>query len=443
MMRDFIMAHNRCNIWASPGTGKTAATYTAFDLLKLLGSRFFPVLVIAPKRVAQTVWPREQQKWRQFRDLKVVCLAGIQNPKLRAEMLRRKADIYTINYDQIQWLTNQFPEGQWPFKAVVADESTKLKNFRLRKGGKRATALARIQKHVGRWINLTGTPSPNGLLDLWGQMWFLDRGERLGRTFGEYKKTYFDENLYTGEVTPRKGAAEQIAAKIADITLSIQARDYFDLPPIIENTIECNLGPDAQNAYDSAERQMYLELGDKIVDILTAAAATTKCLQIASGFVYTDKAGNYEELDDVKIEALKDLIEDANGSPVLVAYHWRVDKARLEREVGARTLTSASDIDDWNAGRIRVGLVNPQSIGHGVDLAIGGNILVFYSNWWTLEDYLQVIERIGPTRQAQHRLNRPVWIHHLVSVGTLDEGVMERHHGKRSVQDILLARTKR
>lgn len=444
MMRDFILNKNKCNIWASPGTGKTGASFTAFDILKVLGSTFFPVLVIAPKKVAQHVWPREQAKWKQFRDLRVVTLAGHESTAKRIEQLRRPADIYVVNYDLIQWLIDYFDERkiEWPFKAVIADESTKLKNFRLRNGGKRATALARIQKHVGRWVNLTGTPSPNGLLDLWGQCWFLDRGERLGRTYGEFKKRYFDEDVYSQLITMRPGAAEQIAAKIADITLSIEAKDYFDLPPLLVNHISVDMSPSAMAMYRQMERDMFLEFGDKIAEAPNAAVMTMKCLQMASGAVYTEE-GKYEEFDDAKLDALESIVAES-GAAVLVAYQWKFDVARIKKRFpGAVDIRKPEHIDAWNAGQIGVGLIHPASAGHGIDLAKGGNILVFFSNWWSLEERLQVIERLGPTRQVQHGFDRPVFLHSLIAQGTMDEDVIARHESKRSVQQLLIDRMKR
>lgn len=448
LMRDHALDNVRCNIFASPGSGKTmGAVLDPLNLLKLLGSTFFPALVLGPKRVAMDVWPREVGKWNQLRDLRVQCLAGLSEPK-RFAALKRAAefDVSVVNYDQIQWLVEAVEQcfDKWPFRTVVADESTKLKSFRLRNGGKRAMALARIAKHVGRWINLTGTPAPKGLIDLWGQMWFVDRGERLGRTFGEFKQRYFDENVYTNEITLKPGAAELIAAKIADVTLTIEAKDYFDLPPLIKNDVYVDLAPKAMALYQKMEREMYIELGSgAAVEAMQAATASMKCLQMASGAVYTD-GSNYEEFDNSKLDALEEIVEEAAGQPVLVAYHWKFDAQRLARRFpGAVDIRSGAAIDVWNQGAIRVGLIHPGSAGHGIDLAVGGNTLVFYSQWWDLEQYLQVVERLGPTRQAQHGLNRPVFLHHIIARGTLDEAVMARRDSRMSVQQALMERTKR
>lgn len=450
-MRDWCINHNRCNIWGDPGIGKTASVYCAIDLLKLLGSNFFPALVLAPKRVAVDVWSREQKKWNQFRDLRVVNLAGREDQFDRIEQIRRSGDIFVINYDLIQWLVDYFESKKiaWPFKTVVADESTRLKNFRLRKGGKRATALAKMQKYVGRWINLTGTPSPNGYIDLWGQCWFLDRGERLGRTFGEFKERYFIENPYTNEVTLRPGAEEQIMAKLADITLSLRAADYFDLPPLTHNHIFVSLSPAAMDQYRRMETEMFVELEGKSAEALNAATVTMKCLQMASGAVYTGDpmaAGPREwvEFDTAKLDALGSLLDDMAGEPLLTAYHWKFELERVKKRFPyTREIKTSEDIDDWNAKRIRHAMIHPASAGHGIDLAVGGHHLAFLDPWWDLEQYLQVIERLGPTRQAQHGLNRPVFVHSIIAAGTLDEAVVERRENKRRVQDVLLARMRK
>lgn len=449
LIRSHIIDHNRCNVFASPGTGKTAGTLEPLLILKLLGSSFFPALVLAPKRVAVDVWPREVQKWDQFKGLRVQCLAG-HPEKVRFAMLKRAAefDITVVNYDVVQWLVEAVEQcfDEWPFKTVIADESTKLKSFRLRNGGKRSTALARIAKYVGRWVNLTGTPTPKGLIDLWGQMWFVDRGERLGRTFGEFKARYFDENVYTNEVTLKPGADAEIAKRIADLTLTIEAKDYMDLPPIIVNDVYVDLSDKAMALYQKMEDELYVELGNgESIEAMQAAAASSKCLQMASGAVWVSREENkYEEFDSAKLDALEDIVEEAAGQPVLVAYYWKFDAPRLvKRFPGAVDIRSSAAIEAWNRGEVRVGLIHPGSAGHGIDLALGGCTLAFYSSWWDLEQYLQVIERLGPTRQAQHGLNRPVFLHHLIARGTLDEAVLARRTTRASIQQALMERTKR
>jgi len=448
MMRDWIIAHNRCNVWASPGTGKTGAAYTAIDILKLLGSNFFPWLVLAPKKVAVDVWPREQKKWNQFSELRIVSIAD-RDEFSRIEQLRRasagRLDAIVMNYEKIEWLCDYYTDKDipWPFRGVIADEATRLKGFRLMNGAKRAQALAYVAKHVGRWINMTGTPAPNGLIDVWGPTWFLDRGQRLGRTFSEYKKDYFDEDVYTGAIVPKPGAAAEIARLICDITISIEAKDYFDLPPIITNDVRVSLTPKAKALYDQMETKLFVDLGEHAAEAANNAVMTQKCLQMASGCVYVDDEGTYEELDSSKRSALGSIMSEA-GVPILVAFQWRFDRDRLlEWFPYAREIKTSQDIDDFNAGLIPMGIGHPASIAHGIDLAIGTNTGVFYSQWWNLEEYMQFIERFGPTRQVQHGLNRPVFVHHLIGAGTLEEDVVQRRYGKRTVQDALIARMRK
>src|SRR5690606_3370382 len=334
-------------------------------------------------------------------------------------------------------------------------------------GAKAAMALARMQKYAGRCINLTGTPSPNGYLDLWGQCWFLDRGERLGRTFGDYQRTYFVENVYTGQYELKPGAEQQIQAKLADITLALRAQDYFDLPPLHKTIIPVQLSPKAREHYNRMEREMFAEIEGKSAEGINSATVTVKCLQMASGAVYTGgpgeelgrtpqqhaavqtyrasgKKGQYVEFDEAKLVALDSLLNDMAGNPLLVVYHWRFDKERIMRRFPfARESKSSQGIDESNAGRIKLGLAYPGSVGHGIDLAKGGNHLCFYSHWWNLEHHDQIIERLGPTRQAQHGLNRPVFLHYIVAEDTLDEDVLARLEGKRTMQEALLARMKK
>lgn len=464
LMRDFMLVHNNCNIWAQPGTGKTGAVYVLLMLLKLLGSAFFPVLVLAPKKVATDVWARERLKFLQFLGLNVVVLAGRENEFDRIEQLRRPADIYVINYELLTTrvktdkktgketvisygLIDLFESRgiPWPFKTVVADESTALRGFRLSNGGKRAAALRKIRKYVGRWINLTGTPKPKDLQDIWGQMWFIDQGQRLGRTFGEFKKKYFTEDPYSHEVVAHNGALEHIAAMIRDVTLTIRAADYFDLPPIIVNERKVTLKPATMQKYRQLEATMLAELNGHDVTAPNSAVATMKCLQMASGAVYTHAIdhGDFTEFDDSKLDALESIVNEAEG-PVLVAWHWKFDVTRIKKRYPkAREIKTSEDIDDWNAGKIDVGLIHPQSAGHGIDLSVGGNVMVFFSQWWNLEHYLQVIERIGPTRQAQNGMNRPVFLHLIIAEDTLDEIVVARRERRRGEQDQLMNLMKR
>lgn len=441
---DHMLEHGRCAIWAGMGMGKTSSTLTALDISSLIRDTY-PVLVIAPLRVAQSTWPDEVSKWRHLSSVRVIPVIGTVAERKAA--LRKAAEIYTINYENIPWLIEHL-NGAWPFKKVIADESTRLKSFRLRQGGKRAQYLARVAhaKSEG-FINLTGTPSPNGLVDLWGQTWFLDKGERLGTSFDAFKSRWFqsfqvgaDRNAVRLEPLPF--AQEQIQDRLRDICLSLNAKDYFNLAEPIVNVIRVDMPSKGKQMYREMEREMFLalECGSEI-EAFNAASKTIKCLQLANGAIYTDEScSKFTEVHDAKLQALESIVEEAAGMPVLVAYHFRSDLERLERAFrqGRRLDKDPQTIRDWNAGKIPVMFAHPASAGHGLNLQDGGNILVFFSHWWDLEQFQQIIERIGPTRQAQAGHDRPVFIYHIVATGTVDELVMARRESKREIQDLLL-----
>jgi hypothetical protein len=428
----------KVNIWADMGSGKSSSVLTALNILHVCGYDVFPVLILAPLRVARDVWPAEAQRWDHTRGLSVVCLAGgTETDRRRA--LYRKADIFTMNYENIEWLIAQCGE-KWPFKTVVCDESTRLKGFRLRTGTKRAAALASIARRTPRWINLTGTPASNGLKDLWGQNWFLDFGERLGRTWTDFKNRWFDYDPYTMSITAKPHAQNEIQDRLRDITLTIRMKDWVDLREPIKNTIRVHLDAATMRQYRQLEREMFTKLkSDVELTAITAAARTTKCLQFAAGAAYHE-GDKWTDIHDVKLNALESIIEETAGANLLVAYWWQHDAIRICKKFKhARVLRSTKDFDDWNAGKIPLGLVHPQSAGHGLNLQHGGHHIAFFSDWWNLEARLQVIERIGPTRQMQSGYDRPVYIHQIVVAGTVDEDVVERHETKADVQNLLMA----
>ena len=434
----------RCGGWAGMGMGKTVSTLMSLDMLELVEPG--PALVLAPLRVAASTWPDEAKKWGNLRNVEVSAVIG--TPEQRRAALRRPASIYTTNYDNLVWLVEELGE-RWPFRKVVADESTRLKSFRLRQGGKRAQALAQVAHcKVDRFIELTGTPSPNGLQDLWGQAWFLDRGQRLGRTWEAFVQRWFrsipGDNGFT-RIEPMPFAQEQIEDRMRDLCLSLDARDWFDIRQPIENVIRVELPKRARALYEDMEREMFMQLDGHEIEAFSAAAKTIKCLQIANGAAYTDEAGNWSEVHDAKLQALEDVIEEAAGMPVLVAYHFKSDLARLLRAFpkGRHLDQDPQTIRDWNAGKIPILFAHPASAGHGLNLQDGGNILVMFGHWWDLEQYQQIVERIGPTRQAQAGHDRPVFIHHIVAADTIDEIVMARRESKRVAQDLLLEAMKR
>lgn len=444
---DHILEHARCNVWAGMGLGKTVSTLTALDILQLVEDG--PALVVAPLRVATSTWPAEVAKWDHLKHLRIVPITG--SVDARRAALKQTADIYTINYENLPWLREHLGT-KWPFTTVVADESTKLKGFRVRQGGQRARALGQVaHTKVSRFINLTGTPAPNGLVDLWGQCWFMDRGERLGRSFEAYEQRWFrservGDNAFAVQLKPLPFAQEQIEDRLRDITISLDPRDHFDIAEPIVNIIRVNMPKKARQLYLDMEREMFLQIGEQGIEAVNAASKTIKCLQLASGAIYLDeKNTTFEVVHDAKLDALGDIIEEAAGMPVLVAYHFKHDLARLQRAFPAGRALDADPrtIRDWNAGKIPVLFAHPASAGHGLNLQDGGNIIAFFSHWWNLEEYQQIIERIGPTRQAQAGHDRPVFIHHIIAADTLDELVMARRENKRAVQDLLLEAMKR
>ena len=450
--QDLILSHEiyikRSNVWAGMGMGKTVATLTALEDLFMAGSETQPALVLAPLRVASSTWPDEAVKWNHLRNIDVQPIIGTAKERMAA-IKNTNASVFTINYDNLVWLVEIFGE-HWPFGTIIADESTRLKSFRLRKGGKRAAALAKVaHKQVHRWVNLTGTPSPNGLIDLWGQAWFVDQGQRLGRTYSAFTSRWFNNIQFPGQqwskLEPWPFAQEQMQDALRDVTISLDAADWFDIEEPIHNIIKLELPTKARKQYQEMEKEMFLELEHEGIEALNAAAKTVKCLQIASGAIYTDDSKNWVELHDAKIQALESIISESGGMPILVAYHWKHDLERLLKAFpkGKNLDADPQTLRDWNAGKIPILFAHPASAGHGLNLQDGGNILVFFSHWWDLEQYQQIIERIGPTRQIQAGYNRPVFIHHLIVAGTMDEVVMERRNSKRVIQDLLLEAMKR
>jgi len=439
---DYIIDTPRCGVWAGMGLGKTVSTLTALDMLELIEPG--PVLVVAPLRVASSTWPDEAKKWDHLKHLRISAVVG--TPDDRRAALRREADIYTTNFEQLPWLVEHLGD-KWPFKKIVADESTKLKGFRLRQGTQRAQALAKVaHKHANRFIELTGTPSPNGLQDLWGQAWFLDGGVRLGRSYQAFIDRWFrseqvGNDRHAIRLEPLPFAREQIEDKLRDICISLDPRDYFNIDEPIVNVIRVELPAKARALYRDMEREMFMEIDGSEVEAFNAASKTIKCLQLANGAVYTDEScTKFSEVHDVKLQALEEIVEEAAGMPVLVAYHFKSDLARLLKAFPRGRVLDADPqtIRDWNAGKIPVLFAHPASAGHGLNLQDGGNILAFFGHWWNLEEYQQIVERIGPTRQAQAGHDRPVFIHHIVAAGTVDELVMARRDSKRAVQDLLL-----
>ncbi len=366
-MIEFIANTRRANLWADMGSGKTSAVLTVLDLLQMCGSSFFPALVLAPLRVARDVWPADMQKWDHLSRMTISAIIGSESERMKA--LHTPADVYTINYENIPWLVEACGT-KWPFLTIVADESTRLKSFRLKGGAKRAAALAQVSRKTQRWLNLTGTPSPNGLKDLWGQNWFVDNGQRLGHSWTDFKQRWFDYDPYTQGLEPKKHAADEIYAALRDVTLSIQMKDWIDLKDPIPVPTYVTLTPELMRQYKKLEKEMFVTLENDIeLTAMSAAAKSTKCLQFCAGAAYYDDAKNWTDVHSGKLDALDSIIEETAGANLLIAYWWKHDAERIKKRFPqARILKTKKDEDDWNAGKIPLLLAHPQSAGHGLNL---------------------------------------------------------------------------
>ena len=423
----------RVGLFLDMGLGKTVITLTAVkDLIEDFAVT--RVLVIAPKRVAEDTWTRESAKWDHLRDLRISPVLG--GPVERRKALEAEADVYVIGRDNVQWLVEHLGR-YWPFDMVVIDELSSFKNPQ----AKRFRALRKVMPRVDRVVGLTGTPSPNGLMDLWAEVYLLDQGERLERTIGAYRELYFRPGASNGHVVyqwlPRKGAAKTIEDKLSDLCVSMSAADYLQLPERIDNVIPVKLQAAELAKYQELEREQVLSLGDdQTIVALNAAAVMNKLLQMANGCVYTE-GGAYAAIHERKLEALAEII-DTTDEPVLVFYNFQHDRDTILEEIDdAQLLKGPEDIAAWNRGEIRVLLAHPASVGYGLNLQDGGRVIVWYGLTWSLELYQQANARLY--RQGQEK---PVIIHHLVAEDTVDEQVMKALQAKDTSQAALLAALK-
>lgn len=441
----FALMHERCCLFVPMGMGKTSASLAIVrELLDYWGGT--PVLVVAPLAVARATWPAEVEKWDQFKDIRVSAIVGSMRERYAA--CRADADLYVINYENLPWLADRVRDKSltWRWRTVIADESTRLKSFRKRGGSKRARALARFAGQIERFIALTGTPSPNGLADLWGQLWFVDAGLRLGASFSAFQSRWFSPlqvgaDAHAVQWVPRLHAADEIQERIKDVCLSIRAEDYFDLDHPVFVSRVVRMPTDAEQAYRAMEKQLFVQLTSGAeVEAVNAAAKSVKCLQIASGALYTDDEGHWEPVHDAKLDELESIVNEAGGEPLLIAYQFKSDRERiLARFPQAQAFDgSRAMVDAFNAGRIEMLLVHPASAGHGISLQDGSSKLVFFSQWWDLEQWQQVIERIGPMRQLQAGHPRVVTVYSIVAKGTIDIVAMAAKNSKKSTQDALL-----
>ncbi len=420
------------------GLGKTVITLTAVNDLKYNRFAINKVLVVAPKKVAESTWVNEASKWEHLKLLRISTCLGSAAKRIRA--LNTPADIYVINRENIPWLVDYY-RNQWPFDMVIIDEFSSFKNHR----AKRFKALSNVRPHIKRIVGLTGTPAPNGLLDLWAQIFLLDGGQRLGKTITGFRERYFEpdqrnrDRIFT--YAPKIGADEKIQSLIGDICVSMKAEDYLELPDIMYNTIPVLLDSKAQKAYEKLEREMLLEVDESTIDAGSAAVLTNKLLQLCNGAAY-DEDRNIVEIHNCKIEAFMELVEGLNGKPALVFYNFQHDKARIQTALSktklrVRELKTPQDERDWNDRQIDILLAHPASAAYGLNLQQGGNHVIWFGLNWSLELYQQANKRLH--RQGQ---TEKVIIHHLTVAGGVDEDVAAALENKTSTQDQLMVALK-
>lgn len=397
------------------------------------------VLVIAPKRVAEDTWSTEVEKWDHLKHLRISKILG--TPKQRIKAVEADADIYVTNRENVEWLVNIY-FGSWKWDMCVIDELSSFKSSK----AIRFRALRKVRPYFKRIVGLTGTPAPNSLIDLWPQIYLLDGGKRLGRTITGYRQQYFTPGRSNGYVVYdyvlKDGADKAIQDKISDICISMMAKDYLDLPDRIDNRIELNLPDPVKKQYRQFEKDLIMNLGDdEEITAANAAVLTNKLLQYANGSIYDDDK-NVINIHDEKLEKLLEIIDTANGKPVLVFYNFKHDfdkisKALTKLKIKHQTLEDSADIKKWNEGKIQVALLHPASAGHGLNLQYGGNIIVWYGLTWSLELYQQANARLH--RQGQ---KQTVVINHLIAKGTVDEDVMKALSSKEINQNALLEAVK-
>ncbi|MCW6106315.1 DEAD/DEAH box helicase [Clostridium sporogenes] len=427
---EFILKHKSAGLFLECGLGKSVITLTA--IVELMYNMFdvSKVLVIAPLRVADTTWQDEIEKWEHLKYLKLSKVLGSKKNRIMA--LYKKADVYTINRENVPWLVD-FYKNDWPFDMVIIDELSSFKS----PSAKRFKALKKVRHKIKRIVGLTGTPAPNGLLNIWSQIYLLDGGERLGRTFTGYRNRYFHPQKYINGVIPadyviNEDAEENIYEKISDICISMKALDYLKMPECIFNKVMVELSEKDMKLYRKLERDLLLPFEDSDVDAKNAAVLSNKLLQMASGAVY-DEFGDVKLIHDKKLDALEDLIEAANGKPVLVYYGFKHDKDRIKERFEVEEINTSEDIAKWNDGKIQIALCHPASTGHGLNLQEGGCTIIWFSMTWSLELYQQANARLY--RQGQ---KHTVVIHHIIAKDTVDEKVIQALENKDTSQTALI-----
>ena len=426
---DFIRNHPVSAVLLEMGLGKSVISLSAINELMLDYFDVSRTLVIAPLRVAISTWPEEIKKWEHLKYLTYSVVTG--SEKERLDALGKPAHIYLINRENVDWLITK-SGFKWTFDMVVIDELSSFKSYQ----AKRFKSLLKVRPKVKRIVGLTGTPSSNGLMDLWAEFRILDMGERLGRYITHYRQNFFVPDKRNQQMIfsykPKDGAEKMIYSLISDITISMKSKDFLKMPECVMNEVIVTLSDKEQKLYDSLKQDMVLSLEEKEIDAINAAALSNKLLQMSNGAVYNDDKESLH-IHDRKLDALEDLIEGANGKPVLVAYWFKHDLEKIKDRFDVREIKSAKDISDWNEGKIPVALIHPASAGHGLNLQAGGSTLIWFGLTWSLELYQQTNARLY--RQGQ---DSTVVIHHILTKGTIDEDVMKALKTKEKIQDALI-----
>ena len=431
--KDFILAHKVSALFLDCGLGKTITTLTAINELMYDSFEISKVLIIAPLRVAQSTWKDEIEKWNHLNLLRYSIAVGDEKERLKA--LKQNSDIYIINRENVDCLVTK--SGiDFNFNMLIIDELSSFKSHT----SKRFKSLLKIRPYFERVVGLTGTPSSNGLMDLWAEFRVLDLGERLGRYITHYRNEYFLPDKRNGAVIfsykPQPNAEERIYRRLADMTISMKSTEYLKMPELILNELEINLDEEDQIKYKKFKKEMVMTIQEKEIDAINAASLSNKLIQLANGSIY-DEDKKFYEVHNKKLDKLEEIIESANGKPVLVAYWFKADKERIEKRFKVREIKTADDIKQWNKGMIDFALIHPASAGHGLNLQSGGSTLVWFSLTWSLELYQQTNARLY--RQGQ---KDTVVIHHLITKNTIDEDIMKSLKRKDKNQEALMKAVK-
>lgn len=425
----YIETHPISALLIDMGLGKTSITLTAIRNLLFDSFEVCKVLVIAPLRVAKNTWTDEIKKWEHLSTLTYSLIVGNENERLSA--LNEKADIYIINRENVDWLVNK-SGYKFDFDMVVIDELSSFKNHQ----SKRFKSLMKVRPLVKRIVGLTGTPSSNGLMDLFAEFKILDMGKRLGYFIGQYRNTYFKPDKMNGPIVysykPLPNAENAIYEKISDITVSMKANEYLKMPELLTSNYVVELSNSEKNQYDEMKKSLVLEITDGEITASNAASLSNKLCQLSNGAIYDDEQ-NIVEIHDRKLEALEDIIESMNGKPLLIAYWYRHDLERIKSRFSVREIKTSEDISDWNDGKIPVALIHPASAGHGLNLQNGGSTLVWFGLTWSLELYQQTNARLY--RQGQ---KNTVVIQHIIAKGTIDEQILKALQRKDKTQSDLI-----